>query len=259
MGRCIALSSPGPHAFLVTLQLGRFTQEEKDALEWIKAMFGPSATRFTMVVFTLGDQLRGKCIEDFLEESNELLEFVSSCHGGCHVLDNIANCSAQDKTECPRQVVQLLEKVNKMVAENGGSCYSNEMFIEAERAIREAKENILGNQRNKVVSLLEEVKEEDNKGLTLERRRGEEAARKREERLFWCELVTAVGRGAAEGAGIMGKDKGEGKTLKKVKMVEKVAALAASPLSIRSATKVVGGALREGSKVLNKYRKTLLP
>ncbi|XP_075999172.1 GTPase IMAP family member 9, partial [Genypterus blacodes] len=266
VGRCIGLSSPGPHAFLVTVQLGRFTQEEKDALEWIKVMFGSSATRFTVVVFTFGDRLQHKSIEEFLEESNELLEFVSSCLGGCHVLNNSENCSAQDKTERPHQVVELLEKVNKMVAENRGSCYSDAMFMEAKRAIREAQENILGNRRNKTVSFWEEVEKEKSKGLTLERRtrdeeerREEEAARKREERLFWSELVTALGRGAAEGAGIQGKDKGEGKTVSKMKMVEKAAALATSPLSIRTATKAVGGAMREGSKVLHKYHKTFFP
>ncbi|KAM3597833.1 uncharacterized protein V6R79_009763 [Siganus canaliculatus] len=90
------------------------------------------------------------------------------------------------------------------------------------------------------------------------RKEEEEEARKRAERLFWTELVTALGRGAAEGAGIVGKDKGKGKTVKKVKVVEKAAALAASPLSIRSAAKVVEGAVREGSKVIYKHRKTFL-
>ncbi|XP_076607862.1 GTPase IMAP family member 7 [Chaetodon auriga] len=256
VGRCVVMSSPGPHAFLVTLQPGRFTQEERDALEWIKATFGPGATRFTMVLFTWGDQLQRKGIEDFLEESDELSEFVSSCQGGYHVIDN----SQQDKTaECPQQVVQLLKKIDKIVADNGGSCYSNEMFKEAESAIRKAQERILGERRHKVESLQKEAEgKEGGQGEEEERRKEEEEARKRAERLFWSELVTALGRGAAEGAGIVGKDKGKGKAVKKVKVVEKAAALAASPLSIRSAARVVEGAVREGSKVLYKHRKTFL-
>lgn len=263
VGRCVVMSSPGPHAFLVTLQPGRFTQEERDALEWIKATFGPGATRFTMVLFTWGDQLQGKRIEDFLEESDELSEFVSGCQGGYHVLDN----SEHDKmTECPEQVVQLLKKIDKNVVDNGGGCYSNEMFKEAESAIRKAQERILGERGHEVESLQKEAEGKEEQGLALERgwreeeerRREEEEARKRAERLFWSELVTAMGRGAAEGAGIMGKDKGKGKAVKKVKVVEKAAALAASPLSIRSAARVVEGAVREGSKVLYKHRKTLL-
>lgn len=251
VGRCVVLSSPGPHAFLVTLQPGRFTQEERDVLEWIKATFGPEATRFTMVLFTWGDQLQGKHIEDFVAESDELSEFVSSCHGEYHVFEN----SDQDKTECSQQqVVQLLEKIDKIVADNGGGCYSNEMFKEAERAIKEVQERILG--QHKVASprrlLFGKGREEE------ERMREEEEARKKAERLFWCELLTAVGKGAAEGAGIMEKDEGKGKAVKKAKVVERAAALAASPLSITSAAKAVGGAVREGSKVLYKHRKTFL-
>ncbi|XP_019960963.2 GTPase IMAP family member 4-like [Paralichthys olivaceus] len=254
VGRCVTLSSPGPHAFLVTLQPCRFTKEERETLEWIKATFGPEVRRFTMVLFTWGDKLQGKHTGDFLEESKELLEFVSSCNGGYHVFDN----SERDKTtEWTPQVEQLLKKVDKMVEGNGGGCYSNEMFREAERVIKEAQERILG-QNPESPQKLAEVKEEQGPELERRRRREEEEARKRAEGLFWCELLTAVGKGAAEGAGIMGKDKGKGKAVTKVKVVERAAALAASPLSISSAAKVVGGAVREGSKVLYKHRKTLL-
>ncbi|XP_040918231.1 GTPase IMAP family member 7-like [Toxotes jaculatrix] len=257
VGRCVVLSSPGPHVFLVTVKTGRFTQEERDTLECIKATFGPGATRFIMVLFTWGDQLQGKLIKDFLEESHELLEFVSSCHGGYHVFDN----REQDKTtECTQQVIQLLKKIDKTVAENGGDCYNTEMFKEAERAIREAQERILGERGPTVESSHKEGEDKEEQGPEFERRRRrEEEERRREERLFWCELVTALGKGAAEGAGIMGKDKGKGKAVKKAKVVEKAAALAASPLSISSAAKAVGGAVREGSKVLYKHRKTFFP
>lgn len=263
VGRCVVLSSPGPHAFLVTVQPGRFTQEERNAVEWIKAMFGPGAARFSMVLFTWGDHLRGKSIERFMEESHELSEFVSSCHGGCHLFDN----SGQDKTtQCPQQVVRLLKKIDKMVADNGGSCYGNEMFKEAERAIRKVQERILGEREPKAESLQKEAEGKGEPGAELvrrrteedERRTEEEEARKRAERLFWSELLTAMGRGAAEGAGILGKDEGKGKAVKKVRVVERAAALAASPLSVRSAARAVEGAVREGSKVLFKHRKTLL-
>uniref|UniRef100_A0A3B3W2S6 AIG1-type G domain-containing protein n=1 Tax=Poecilia latipinna TaxID=48699 RepID=A0A3B3W2S6_9TELE len=185
VGQSVSLYSPGPHVFLVTLQLGRYTQEERETLEWVKAMFGAEISRFAMVLFTWGDQLRGKSVESFLDESPELSGFVSSCHGGYHVFDN------------SRQAEDL------------------------ERARRE-----------------------------------EEEAKKRAERLFWCELLTALGRGAAEGAGIVGKDKS--KPVKKAKVVEKAMGLAVSPLSIRSAAKVLEGAVKEGGKVLQKHKKTLL-
>lgn len=249
VGRCLILSSPGPHAFLVTLEPSRFTQEERGTLEGIKALFGPEAAQFFMVLFTQGDQLQGKSIEDFLEESPELSEFVHSCRGGYQLFDN----TGRDKATEYLQVVQLLKKIDKMVAVNGGDYYSNEMFKEAEKAIKKVQARILGEHPS-----IQENEEKKDHGTDLQRRKteDEEEARKRAERLFWCELASALGRGAAEGAGIVGKDKGKG--VKKAKVLEKAAALAASPLSIRSAASMVEGAVREGSKVLYKHRKTLL-
>lgn len=249
VGRCVALSSPGPHAFLVTLQLGRFTQEDRDALEWIKATLGPGASRFTMVLFTWGDQLQETHIEDFIQESAELSAFVSSCRGGHHVLHNTEQHTGQ--------VEELLRKVDKMVENNVGLCYTSEMLEEAGRAVKEAQERILGGRGHEAES---PHKDKEDDGPESERRqRGEqEERRKGAERLFWCELVTALGKGAAEGAGITGKDRGKGNAIRKVKVVEKAAALAATPLSITSAAKVVGGAVREGGKVLYKHRKTFL-
>uniref|UniRef100_A0A3Q2XJ86 GTPase IMAP family member 8 n=1 Tax=Hippocampus comes TaxID=109280 RepID=A0A3Q2XJ86_HIPCM len=207
VGRCVALSTLGPHVFLVTLQLGRFTQEESDVLQWIKATFGPEATRFILVLFTWGDQLQGKRVEEFLEQNDELSAFVSSCNGSFHVFDN------------------------------------------QERILEEKRQRWL------------HVEDDETEGQQPELQKGqreEEAARRRAERLFWCELLTAIGTGAAEGAGFTETDKGKGKALKKVKVVEKAAALVTSPFSISSAAKVVGGAVREGSKVLYKHRKTFL-
>lgn len=249
VGRCLILSSPGPHAFLVTLQPSRFTQEERDTLEGIKALFGPEAAQFLLVLFTQGDQLQGRSIEDFLEESPELSEFVRSCGGGYQLFDN----TGRDRSTQHLQVVQLLKKIDKMVADNGGDYYSNEMFKEAAKAIGRVQAGLLRDHPS-----TEEDEEKKGQGTDLQKRKteDEEEARKRAERLFWCELASALGRGAAEGAGIVGKDKGKG--VRKAKVVEKAATLAASPLSVRSAVRVVEGAVREGSKVLYKHRKTLL-
>nr|XP_057905895.1 GTPase IMAP family member 7-like isoform X2 [Doryrhamphus excisus]XP_057905896.1 GTPase IMAP family member 7-like isoform X2 [Doryrhamphus excisus] len=249
VGRCVALSPPGPHVILVTLQPGRFTQEEKDGLEWIKATFGPGAATFTMVLFTWGDQLRGKRVEDCLAENDELSAYLGSCRGGFHVLDNSTTTASSP------QVEHLLMKIDKIVADNGGGCYSGDMLQEAVDAIRDAQERILEGGAHRWFHM-EHEKERHEGELT---RMEEEDARRRAERLFWCELVTALGKGAAEGAGITGTDKGKGKAVKKVKVVEKAAAaLVTSPFSISSAAKAVGGAVREGSKVLYKHRKTFL-
>lgn len=136
--KCITLSSPGAHAFLVVIQIGRFTEEEQKTVEIIQETFGSEAANHTMVLFTHGDKLKGKPIEGFLSKSNGLLEFTDKCRGGYHVFNN----EIQDDT----QVSELLRKIDLMVMKNGGHCYTNDMYVKAERAIEEKKMQILREQ-----------------------------------------------------------------------------------------------------------------
>ncbi|XP_017578150.1 GTPase IMAP family member 7-like [Pygocentrus nattereri] len=243
VGRCVILSAPGPHAFLLVLQLGRLTLEQWAALDWLSAVFGPRALKHTLLILTWADQLGDKPAENFLRESEELWELTMKCEGGFHALDNTKGSQEHG------QVVELLKKIDIMVERNGGSPYTCEMLQHAERTICQAQLRILG---EKEVGLREgesEGPEDEQK-----RKKEEEEARKTAEREFWCELVTAMGKGALEGSGVMEKGKGKGK---KTKTVQRMAAIASTPLSVSSAAKIVGGAVREGSKVLYKHRKTL--
>ncbi|XP_042338833.1 GTPase IMAP family member 4-like, partial [Plectropomus leopardus] len=63
--RSMSYASPGPHVFLVVVRLGRFTEEEKKAVLKIQKIFGEEADKYSMVLFTHGDLLRGKPIEEF--------------------------------------------------------------------------------------------------------------------------------------------------------------------------------------------------
>uniref|UniRef100_A0A3Q2T358 AIG1-type G domain-containing protein n=1 Tax=Fundulus heteroclitus TaxID=8078 RepID=A0A3Q2T358_FUNHE len=84
---CITYSAPGPHIFLVVISVGRFTEEEKQSVQWIQEMFGEAANKYSMVLFTHGDNLEST-IEDFLSECPELQELVSRCNGQYHVFNN---------------------------------------------------------------------------------------------------------------------------------------------------------------------------
>lgn len=214
------LSAPGPHALLLVLKPGKLTPEELMTLEWIGKVLGSAALKHTVLVLTHADQLHDKPAERFLQESKELWEFIRSCEGRIHMLDNTKN---EDRA----QVNELLKKIEVMVGRNEGNWYVCE-------------QRILG---------------EKEQGQKRERGDEDKERRKKAEHEFWCELVTAMGKGALESSGVLEKGKGKGK---KSKVVHRAAALASTPLSVTSAAKMVGGAMREGSKVLYKHRKTLL-
>uniref|UniRef100_A0A3B3TFQ8 AIG1-type G domain-containing protein n=1 Tax=Paramormyrops kingsleyae TaxID=1676925 RepID=A0A3B3TFQ8_9TELE len=124
---CVSLCAPGPHAFLVLLQVGRFTQEEQETLNIIQEVFGPESTRYTMVLFTHGDVLE-KSVDQYLSGNKSLNEFVKKCQGRYHVFNNK---DVSNRT----QVTDLLNKIEEMIRKNGGGHYTNEMFMKAKKAL----------------------------------------------------------------------------------------------------------------------------
>ncbi|XP_034064173.1 GTPase IMAP family member 9-like [Gymnodraco acuticeps] len=148
VGKSIAFASPGPHVFLVVIKLGRFTDEEKQTVKKIQEIFGEQADRYSMVLFTHGDQLEGT-IEEFLKESEELQELVVRCNGQYHVFNN----EEKDRS----QVRELLDKIRNIAEKNKGSHYTTEMFQEAERAIEEEKQRILKEREEEIRKQEEEM------------------------------------------------------------------------------------------------------
>ncbi|XP_068074088.2 GTPase IMAP family member 8 isoform X1 [Danio rerio] len=126
--RCIELSAPGPHVFLLLISIGPFTQEERETLELIKMTFGQNAKSYAMVLFTKGDNLDDS-IEDYIEDGDShVKQLIHDCGGRFHVFNN--------KQKDLAQVVGLLKKIDKMMWDNKSSFYNDKMFQEAERALR---------------------------------------------------------------------------------------------------------------------------
>ncbi|XP_067268563.1 GTPase IMAP family member 9-like [Pseudorasbora parva] len=121
--KCVTLSVPGPHAFLLAIRLDvRFTDEEKKTITWIQENFGEKAADYSIILFTRGDQIDTP-IEEFLNKNTQIKELVKQCKNRYHVFNN--------KDKNPSQVDELLDKIVKMVTENGGGHYTNEMYKEA--------------------------------------------------------------------------------------------------------------------------------
>ncbi|XP_055065129.2 GTPase IMAP family member 9 [Misgurnus anguillicaudatus] len=129
--RCIQVSAPGPHAFLLVIQVGRFTTEEKNSVRALQELFGEEASKYMIVVFTHGDSLKGQTIQDYVQKGHgELRKVIQSCGSRYVVFDN-TKLKNQDK------VKKLIEKIDDMVAANGGSCFTQEMYEEAEKLIKQ--------------------------------------------------------------------------------------------------------------------------
>ncbi|XP_016119688.1 GTPase IMAP family member 4-like [Sinocyclocheilus grahami] len=131
--RCIQVSAPGPHVFLLVIQIGRFTTEEQRSVQALQELFGEEASKYMIVVFTHGDALCDQTVEDYVRTGHaELRRVIQSCGSRYVVFDN-------NDVKNRVQVRRLIEKIDEMVAANGGECFTQEMFIEAEEKIQQQK------------------------------------------------------------------------------------------------------------------------
>uniref|UniRef100_A0A6Q2XRL8 AIG1-type G domain-containing protein n=1 Tax=Esox lucius TaxID=8010 RepID=A0A6Q2XRL8_ESOLU len=119
MGRCIDMSVPGPHVFLMVVRLGvRFTEKEQNTVKWIQKNLGDDASMYTI-----------KTIREYLEESTELQRLNNKCGNRYHVFNN-------NKKEDQTQVTELPRKIDEMVEANGGGHYTSKMYEEAQSKIK---------------------------------------------------------------------------------------------------------------------------
>uniref|UniRef100_A0A672KSB4 AIG1-type G domain-containing protein n=1 Tax=Sinocyclocheilus grahami TaxID=75366 RepID=A0A672KSB4_SINGR len=137
ISNCIPMILPGPHVFIIVLNLAhRFTEEEATAVNIIQETFGENSLKYTIVLFTRGDELKNKTIDQCLgKPGSDLNQLIEACGNRYHVFNN--------ETEDRTQVTDLLQKIDNMVKENGGSYYSCKMFREMEREKQDKQMKIL--------------------------------------------------------------------------------------------------------------------
>ncbi|XP_035169382.1 GTPase IMAP family member 1-like [Oxyura jamaicensis] len=125
--RCVRLSSPGPHALLLVTQLGRFTQEDKEAVERLQDIFGAGVLRHTIVIFTRAEELAGRSLHSYVSctDNKALGELIQRCENRYCGFNNRAAGAERDQ-----QVTELMGMVRCMVQANGDRYYSNEMYLE---------------------------------------------------------------------------------------------------------------------------------
>ncbi|XP_062386897.1 GTPase IMAP family member 8-like [Sardina pilchardus] len=155
---------PGPHVFVVVIPIGRLTLEDKATNNLIESTFGKRVWDYTIVLFTHGDRLEGKTLNDVIASGDEdLREFIRKCSGGFLAFNN-KDMGDRD------QVAKLLEKIETLVALNGSQYYKSNLYPKQERKIREKQEQIL-TERDKDIVRREKALEDLYNGEELERQK----------------------------------------------------------------------------------------
>uniref|UniRef100_A0A8C8IZD0 AIG1-type G domain-containing protein n=1 Tax=Oncorhynchus tshawytscha TaxID=74940 RepID=A0A8C8IZD0_ONCTS len=156
LSSCVALSAPGPHAFILCVPVDQPAQAELQALGALEKVFGPGAVRtHTLVLFTHSDRLKesGKVgvegVEKYISsQRRDLLELVKRCGDRYHVMERGSGGEEEEERK-RRSVGELLDKVEQTVREGGGECFSCPLFQEAEDRVRQRQEEIVRERRGR--------------------------------------------------------------------------------------------------------------
>ncbi|XP_047424539.1 GTPase IMAP family member 4 isoform X2 [Mugil cephalus] len=131
--RGASLCPPGPHAFLLVIPVGMFSELDRSRIEEHVSLFGERVWRHTIVVFTWAEVLRTISIERYIRREGKELQWVlEKCHRRYFVINN---CIFGEHP----QVGRLMEKVEKMVADEGG--HYNPEEVEPEKKPLDENQN----------------------------------------------------------------------------------------------------------------------
>lgn len=164
--RSVSLLYPGPHAFLLVIQIGSFNQEDKEVVRQIKLAMGPPALRFAVVLFTHGDLLEEEASvkQCMLDKCTDLAQLVDACEGRYCVFNNKSPKSRD-------QVSELISLVDHLTQGKGGTCYSIRMLQKAEEDLareQQVDRRLLGEKEDLAKKQLEaEIKKSYEKQLEM--------------------------------------------------------------------------------------------
>lgn len=137
----VALSSPGPHAFLLCVSVNQPSEDEGRALDVLAQMLGPAAvSTYTTILFTHTEELdEDEQLEGYLATwRKDLLEMVARCGDRYHTLESRGG-GAEER----RAVEELLEKVK----EGGAQHFSCPLYQEAEERVKARQVEIVRQRR----------------------------------------------------------------------------------------------------------------
>lgn len=123
-------SGEGIHAILLVIKLcTKFTEEERNSVQWIKDNFGEEVSKNTIVLFTNGDELERNDmkIKDYIKKGKNLKRLIDQCDTRYLVFNNRSN----DRT----QVTELLGMIRDMTKENNNSLYTKRKYEKAQKKL----------------------------------------------------------------------------------------------------------------------------
>ncbi|XP_052577183.1 GTPase IMAP family member 6-like [Peromyscus californicus insignis] len=121
---CGVLDSPGPHAVLLVIQVGQYTAKDQEAARRLQEIFGEGILAYTVLVFTREEDLDGGSLEEYIQNNNN--KSLDDLDVACERRHCGFNNRAQG-TKQKAQLQDLMEKIELILWENEGRCYTTEL------------------------------------------------------------------------------------------------------------------------------------
>ncbi|XP_042533063.1 GTPase IMAP family member 7-like [Dipodomys spectabilis] len=173
ISKCVLSSCPGPHAIILVMKLGRYTEEEQKTVALIKAVFGTAAMKHMIVLFTDKESLEGLSLNDFLKEADvDLKSVIREC--GNHVL---AISNRADQAEKEEQVQELVRLIDSMLQKNGGAHFSDNIYADAEERLKKQAEILKNNYADELKKELLILEEEYAQMFSEQKQQEEETVK----------------------------------------------------------------------------------
>lgn len=162
ISKCIGITSPGPHAFILILSLSsRFTDEEQKTVDHFVKWFGDTVYQYFIVLFTRKDELdkNNMTLKQHLTKVPAALQtFIDKCGGRALAFNNELT-----GIQSNLQVKELVDMIEQNVKRNCGNCYTNEAYIKAEIEVKIMEEISLRKAREEAEERLRKFKESKTK------------------------------------------------------------------------------------------------
>ncbi|XP_066509782.1 uncharacterized protein, partial [Hoplias malabaricus] len=158
----VSLCPPGPHCLFLVMRVDiEFKENKGNILNRYMGLFSQRVWSHTIVLFTFGDYLGDTPIELHIESEGKVLQWLTEkCRNRYHILNNKNN---RDAT----QVTELLEKIEDIVAANGGGHFKvGKKLLQKQDMLRRTKE--ARNKEKKMMMLPEECKSIKEHIVTVE-------------------------------------------------------------------------------------------
>uniref|UniRef100_A0A8C6CJV0 AIG1-type G domain-containing protein n=1 Tax=Moschus moschiferus TaxID=68415 RepID=A0A8C6CJV0_MOSMO len=153
ISRCVLASCPGPHAIVLVLRLGRYTQEEQQTVALVKNLFGKRAMKYMIILFTRRDELGDQSLSDFLKDADVNLRKKGD--ESCCFYDNqlgVVQEAAKNLTDRASQIGQRLS--------NSWQYYTNNLYRKAEEEIQKKTQVLQENYRAELERAKAQIKQE---------------------------------------------------------------------------------------------------